>query len=99
MKRMLKKHFKVYNVDEFRTSCLDHRTEEKNNNAFVKRKNGKNKKLHSVLVSTIPKLNSSKCKLSYQNRDRNSVLNIRKIVKMWFDKKERPNRYKRDVKL
>lgn len=38
MKRMLKKHFKVYNVDEFRTSCLDNRTEEKNNNAFVKRK-------------------------------------------------------------
>jgi hypothetical protein len=99
MKRMLKKYFKVYNVDEFRTSCLDNRTEEKNNNAFIKRKNGKNKKLHSVLVSTIPKLNSSECKTSYQNRDRNSVLNIRKIVKMWFDKKERPYRYRRNIKL
>jgi hypothetical protein len=99
LKRMLKKHFKIYNVDEFRTSCLDYRTEEKNTNAKVITKDGKTKKLHSVLVSTIPKFESSGCKTSYQNRDRNSVLNIRKIVKSWFEKRERPYRYRRDIKL
>ena len=88
---MLNKHFKIYNVDEFITSCLDYRTEKKNTNAKVITKDGKTKKLHSVLVSTIPNLESSGCKTSYQNRDRNSVLNIRKIVKMWFEK--------RDIKL
>ena len=97
LKRTLKKRFCVLNVDEYRTSCLDYRTDNYNENTYVN-KNGKKTKLHSVLVSTILNKNSEKS-LSYQNRDRNSVHNIRKIVLRWFEKRERPERYRRDIKL
>ncbi|HMC01011.1 MAG TPA: hypothetical protein VKN14_08260, partial [Flavobacteriaceae bacterium] len=97
LKRMLQKHFKVYNVDEFRTSCLDNRTEKRNENARVKDpKTKKTKKLHAVLVSKIPhpSLESTECN-SYQNRDRNSVLNIRKLVKCFLETSSRPLNYVR----
>lgn len=101
MKRLLAKYFWVVNIDEFRTSCLDWRTEEYNENAVVRTRDGKSKKLHSVLVSTIPTLNSSGCgfKTSYQNRDRNSVMNIKKIVQAYLIDGSRPERYRRDITL
>ena len=55
-------------------------------------------KLHSVLVSTILNKNSEVVN-SYQNRDYNSVMNIKKIVNRWIDKRERPYRYCRNIKL
>ena len=81
---------------------MDWRTEKYNNNVNIKyNKNGllKTKKLHAVLVSDIPTLNSSICKKSFQNRDRNSVLNIRKLTHYYLETKERIERYKRGIKL
>jgi inosine/xanthosine triphosphate pyrophosphatase family protein len=103
LKRLLKKHFEVYQMDEFRTSCLDYRTTDdnliRNRNCKIMMKNGKKKKLHSVLVSKI--LNrSSGCYInSYQQRDKNSVKNIKKIVKQYLKNKTRPYWYRRDIKL
>jgi len=99
LKRRLKKEFRVLNVDEYRTSCLDYRTEKRNWNAKVfKDKINAVSKLHSVLVSTILNKNSEVVN-SYQNRDYNSVMNIKKIVNRWIEKRERPHRYRRDIKL
>ena len=102
LKRLLAKYFLVINIDEFRTSCLDWRTEKYNDNVTVKGKDGKNKKLHAVLVSQI--LNKSNTVVEsfnkvYQNRDLNSVKNIRKIVKQYMKDRTRPYRYRRDVEL
>ena len=99
LKRRLKKEFIVLNVDEYRTSCLDHRTEERNWNAKVfNSKRNMMSKLHSVLVSTILNKNSEVVN-SYQNRDYNSVMNIKKIVNRWIEKRERPYRYCRNITL
>jgi hypothetical protein len=103
LKRLLKKNFELYQMDEFRTSCLDYRTTDnnliKNKNCDVILKNGKRKKLHSVLVSKI--LNrSSGCYLnSFQQRDKNSVKNIKKIIQQYLKDKTRPYWYRRDIKL
>jgi len=91
--------FPVINFDEYRTSCLDWRTEKYNNNAKVMDKHGKTKKLHSVLVYTIPTNDKTECKTSFQNRDRNSVLNIKKLTKWYLEKGERIYNYRRDIKL
>ena len=102
LKRTLAKYFPVYNFDEFRTSCLDWRTEKYNSNAKVKLVNGNTKSLHSVLVSKIPKYNSSGDEYfvpSFQNRDRNSVMNIRKLSQLCFDGEPRPLKYQRGIKL
>ena len=102
LKRTLAKYFPVYNFDEFRTSCLDWRTEKYNSNAKVKLINGNTKSLHSVLVSNIPKYNSSGEEYfvpSFQNRDRNSVMNIRKLSQLCFHDEPRPLKYQRGIKL
>ena len=103
IKRLLNKYFELFHLDEFRTSCLDYRTTYddliRNETVKIKTKDGKNKKLHAVLVSKI--LNkSSGCMLnSYQQRDHNSVLNMRKIVKEYLQNKTRPYWYRRNIKL
>ena len=85
LKRRLHQAFDIINIDEFRTSCLDWRTEAYNKEATVVTKKGRTKKLHSVLVSSIPQDNNpAERKLSFQNRDRNSVLNIRKLSRHFF---------------
>ncbi|NQV77751.1 MAG: hypothetical protein HQ490_05280, partial [Lutibacter sp.] len=98
-KRMLKRKFEVYNIDEFRTSCLDYRTTDdnliKNKNPTVKcMKDGQliNKKLHGILVSQILRKDSIGSFLCYQNRDRNACLNIKALVNYELEKgnTERP---------
>jgi hypothetical protein len=99
LKRTIANAFPVINFDEYRTSCLDWRTEQYNNNAKVLDKYGKTKKLHSVLVSTIPNNENTECKMCFQNRDLNSVLNIKKLTKWYLEKGERLYNYRRDIKL
>jgi len=66
LKKLLSKNFEIYHMDEFRTSCLDYRTTDKNLikniNCKVIDKNNKYKKLHSVLVSRRAKLKQPKLK-------------------------------------
>ena len=47
LKRMLAKFFKIKNIDEFITSCLDNNTFEENVNAVII-KNERSRKLHSA---------------------------------------------------
>lgn len=103
LKRLLKKHFQLYQMDEFRTSCLDYRTTDnnliRNENCKVNLKNGGSKKIHSVLVSKILNRSSGCYITSYQQRDKNSVKNIKKIIKQYFQDGTRPYWYRRDIKL
>jgi hypothetical protein len=50
LKRKLKEHCTIYNIDEFRTSCLSYRNEEYVKKLYVSDKNGTSRKLHSVLT-------------------------------------------------
>lgn len=103
LKRRLKKAFPIIHIDEHRTSCLDYRTEERNWNPKVIRKSGKVRRLHAVLVSKIPYnttnvgVNTGEV-LSYQNRDRNSVSNMRKITHEYLWSRQRPLNYRKQTK-
>ena len=53
LKRKLQEIFKVYNIDEFRTSCLSYKTEEHCENLYLKFKKDpkqKEQKIHSILT-------------------------------------------------
>lgn len=81
LKRRLGENFKILNIDEFRTSCLDNITFKENKNAKVyNSKTGRTKSLHAVLVSKILKNTVGKSLLRFQNRNRNSSLNMRTII-------------------
>ena len=101
LKRMLSKHFKLYEVDEFRTSKLDHKTKDEK---VIVCKNGidrNNKKIHGVLVSKIlVKDCVDKWVDSFSNRDINGCKNIRKIVLHGLENEmKRPYWYRRSTKL
>jgi hypothetical protein len=70
LKRFLLKHFKSYDIDEFRTSILHHKTEERCENLYLE-----GEKIHSVLTY---KMENNR--LGCINRDRNAVLNMQKII-------------------
>ena len=103
LKRLLAKHFPIIEMDEFRTSCLDHRTEEKNKKAKVRRKSktidGKEliEELNGVLVSKI--LVNGNIVFSYQQRDKNAVLNFKKITSCFLKDNTRLERYCRSYKF
>ena len=100
IKRKLKEQFKVFNIDEFRTSCLYHRTEEKGEHLYYIDKINKKRKLHSVLTFQMETI-ESKCnyRLDCINRDYNGCLNIRKIFNSYMRDKTRPLRYTRGYEL
>ena len=50
LKRKLAEYFKIYNIDEFRTSCLNHKTENKCENMYLPDKKGTERKIHSILT-------------------------------------------------
>lgn len=109
-KRKLKKHFKVYNVDEFRTSCLHHKTSNnetgkvyRNKKVYIKKKEGieeKTKILHKVLVATLQDKDTNDF-LSYVNRDKNACYNIRRLVTYELEngKGKRPYWFCRTTKI
>ena len=94
-KKLLMKNFKLYNIDEYNTSKLHHKTEEECKN-FYHIDNNKNKnkreirKIHAVLTYKM-KNNKSGC----INRDVNAVNNMIKIVNNQIVFKERPQKYRR----
>ena len=95
-KKLLMKHFKVYNIDEYNTSKLHHKTEEECGNLYhIDNNKDKNKrekrKIHAVLTYKMEN-NKSGC----INRDENAVNNMIKIVKSQIEKKERPLKYRRE---
>jgi hypothetical protein len=97
LKRKLKERFKVYNIDEFRTSCLCYKTEELCENLYLKfEKDSKQKerKIHSILTYQME--NKRKGCI---NRDKNGCKNIQKIFNNYIETGERPVRYRRDYTL
>lgn len=94
LKRLIGKQMKVYNLDDFRTSKLNHKTEEVCENLYLPDANGVIRKLHSVLTYKM-----ENGQIGCINRDENAVNNMIKIVNHYLDKKERPLKYRRDYDL
>ena len=94
LKRLLAKKFKVYNIDEFRTSCLDWHYEGYCGNLNYTDKKGKTRELHSVLTY---KMENSR--LGCINRDNNGCRNIMKVFNHYIEYGERPLRFRRGVSI
>ena len=94
LKRKLQETFKVYNIDEFRTSCLNYKTEELCNNLYLPDKRNIERKMHSIL--TFKMENKRKGCI---NRDKNGCKNIQKVFNHYIETGERPEKYKRDYKF
>ena len=97
LKRKLQETFKVYNIDEFRTSCLSHKTEEVCENLYLKFKKDKSqkeRKIHSILTYQMEN-NRKGC----INRDKNGCKNIQKVFKSYMETGERPEKYRREYKF
>jgi hypothetical protein len=90
LKRKLKERFKVYNIDEYRTSCLNYKTEEPCNNLYLPDKKNKTRKIHSILTY---KMENNR--LGCINRDKNGCKNIQKIFEYYIKNNERPENYRR----
>ena len=94
LKKKLSEHFKIYLIDEFRTSCLHYKTEEKCENMYVNDKKEISRKLHSVLT-----FKTENNRLGCINRDENATNNMIKIVKSYLNDKTRPLKYTRSFKI
>jgi len=96
LKRKLKKHFKVYNLDEYKTSKMCYKTKEETKNLKVKIKDKEEKivikKLHPVLTYRM-----ENNRIGCLNRDKNSCLNMLNIIETWKLKKEYPTYLKRSI--
>ena len=93
LKRKLKERFEVYNIDEFRTSCIHYKTEKKTENLFLKI-DYKKTKMHSILTFQMENK-----RLGCINRDKNAVYNIRKLFNCYISGITPPEIYSRSYKL
>ena len=94
LKRKLQERFKVYNIDEYRTSCLNYKTEELSKNLYLPDKRKKERKMHSILTYKMENKRNGCI-----NRDKNGCKNIQKVFNYYIEYDERPERYKRGVDL
>ena len=94
LKRKLQERFKVYNIDEYRTSCLNYKTEELSKNLYLVDKINKERKMHSILTYKMENKRNGCI-----NRDKNGCKNIQKVFNYYIEYDERPERYKRGVDL
>lgn len=90
LKRKLAEYYPIYNLDEFRTSCINHKTETLTENIYLPDKKGKSRKIHSILT-----YQTENKRLGCINRDENSVNNMIKLIKYYFEYKDRPEVFKR----
>ena len=91
LKRLLNNNFKMLVMDEFRTSCLNYRTNEKIENMIDKKTN---KKIHSVLI-----LKEKDKVIGCINRDRNAVNNYKKIFNSYIENGKKPEKFERSYKI
>jgi hypothetical protein len=94
LKRKLKERFKVYNIDEFRTSCLSYKTKDLCKNLYLPDKKGEDRKIHSILTYQMEN-NRKGC----INRDKNGCKNIRYVFNYYKKTGKRPERFRREYKL
>ena len=89
LKRLLADAFYLYDIDEFRTSCVHHKTETRCDNLYLPDHLGRIRKLHSVLTY---QMNQG---LGCINRDSNGRQNIRKLFEYYLEHGDRPEKYRR----
>ena len=94
IKRKLKTRFQVFNIDEFRTSCLNYITEEPCKNLYLPDNKNKERKIHSILTYQMEN-NRKGC----TNRDKNACKNIQLVFDSIIETGERPERFRRNYKL
>jgi hypothetical protein len=93
LKRLIGEQIKTYNLDEYNTSKLNHKTEEVCDNLYLPDKKWKIRKLHSVLTYKMENK-----QIGCINRDKNAVYNMLKIVNYYIIHKRRPEKYCRTIK-
>lgn len=114
-KRLLKRCFKTYHINEYKTSKLHHLTRKECDNLKIKLKKAKYKKkykneldgfsINENIKTLYSKLHSvltykmSNEKLGCINRDINAVKNMRNIVKHLITHKKRPIEFRRSKKI
>lgn len=94
LKRNLSNYFTIYSIDEFRTSLLHYKTEQKCENLYLPDKKEILRKIHSILT-----FQTENKRMGCINRDENAVRNMIKLTKFFLEKKDRPNKYKREYKI
>ena len=95
LKRKLKERFKVFNIDEYRTSCLNYKTEKRCENLILPSPvTGKNYKMHSILTY---KMENNR--LGCINRDKNGCYNIKKLFYSYMNSGVIPEAYRRGFKI
>ena len=90
----LNEYLTIYNLDEFRTSCLNYKTEERCENMYLPDKTGVERKIHSIL-----RYQTESKRMGCINRDENAVNNMIKIVNTYLMNKTRPEKFRRDYKF
>jgi hypothetical protein len=94
LKRKLADNFTVYNIDEFRTSKLNYKTEEVSGNLSLPNKKKEVREIHSILT-----YKTENGRQGCINRDENAVNNMIKIVESYLKDKKRPEKYTRSYKF
>ena len=94
LKRKLKERFKVYNIDEFRTSCISYKTKDLCKNLYLPDKKGEDRKIHSILTYQMEN-NRKGC----INRDKNGCRNIQHVFNYYKKTGKRPIKYSREYKF
>ena len=94
LKRKLGEYFTVYTLDEFRTSCLNYKTEEKCENLYLPDKKGIVRSIHSILT-----YQTENNRMGCINRDENATNNMIKLVNYFIENKDRPEKFRRDFKF
>ena len=94
LKRKLRERFKVYNIDEFRSSCLNYKTHEKVSNLSLPGKNNKYYEKHSILTF---KMENNR--LGCLDRDKNGCQNIKTLFNSYMAQGTIPEVFKRSYKI
>ena len=93
LKRKLKERFRIYDIDEFRTSKLSFHTQ-KTKCLYLPDKKNKMRKRHPILTYQMEN-NRKGC----INRDKNACKNIQLVFDSIIETGERPERFRRNYKL
>jgi hypothetical protein len=94
LKKILTDNFTVYSIDEFRTSKLNYKTEEVNENISLPDRKNKLREMHSILTFQM-----ENNRMGCINRDSNAVNNMVKLVKYFLETGKRILRFCRDYDL
>jgi hypothetical protein len=94
LKRKLAEQLTVYNLDEFRTSCLHHETLEKCENLHLPDKKGVMQKKHSILTYQMENQ-----RLGCIDRDNNASRNMVNLVYHFLQFQTRPLFFQRSYKF